>query len=169
MMQNIGIFYGSSTGNTETAAKLIQNEFGIDHAEIFDVSNVKESAIEQFSTLIFGSSTWGVGDIQDDFEAFLPIISTANLAGKKVAIFGLGDQESFAGSYVDAIGEIYEAIRNNGCKVIGQVSVDGYEYESSLAEIDGQFVGLPLDEDNQPDLTQERIKKWVLQLKDQMI
>lgn len=167
-MQNIGIFYGSSTGNTELAAKLIQQEFGADNAQIFEVSTAKVADIEQFSILIFGSSTWGVGDVQDDFETFLPTLSSANLDGKKAAIFGLGDQDNFAGSFVDAIGEIYEILQNKGCHVIGKIPTDGYGYEASQAEVDGQFVGLPLDEDNQSDLTPQRIKKWTIQLKDQL-
>ena len=71
-MQNIGIFYGSSTGNTEAAAEQLQKEFGADNARIFDVSDVKASDLEGYSNLIFGSSTWGIGDLQDDFEGFLP-------------------------------------------------------------------------------------------------
>lgn len=164
-MQNIGIFYGSSTGNTEAAAKQIQNELDADIVKTFDVANAKANDIEQFSNLLFGSSTWGIGDLQDDFEDFLPEITSANLEGKKVAIFGYGDQDSYADSFVDAIGRIYEALEGKGCEILGMVSTDGYEYDKSKAEINGQFVGLPLDEENQSDLTNERIKSWVEELK----
>lgn len=164
-MQNIGIFYGSSTGNTEAAAKKIQLELGDDIAKTFDVSNAKASDLEQFSNLIFGSSTWGIGDMQDDFENFMIEMSLANFKGKKVAIFGFGDQETYVDSYADAIGEIYECLEGRGCKIIGKVSTDGYEYDESRAEVDGQFIGLPLDEENQGNLTNERIKRWVEQLK----
>jgi len=164
-MQNIGIFYGSDTGNTEDAAKLIQKEFGAAEVQIFDVAKAKASDIEQFSNLIFGSSTWGQGDLQEDFEEFISEIKSANMEGKKVAIFGLGDQEAYADSFVDAIGLIYEALDGKGCDVVGKISTEGYEYDESLAEVDGQFVGLPLDEDNESNLTGDRIKKWVDQLK----
>jgi flavodoxin I len=166
-MENIGIFYGSTTGNTEAAAKQIQNEFGADIAKTFDVANAKASDIEQFSNIIFGSSTWGIGDMQDDFESFLSEIVSAKLKGKKIAIFGYGDQETFADSYVDAIGEIYEILEEKECQVVGKVSTDAYEYDESRAEVDGQFVGLPLDEENQSSLTDERITNWVEQLKNE--
>ena len=166
-MQNIGIFYGSSTGNTEAAAKQIQKELGADIVKTFDVANAKANDIEQFSNLIFGSSTWGIGDMQDDFEDFLSEITSANLEGKKVAIFGYGDQDTYADSFVDAIGQIYETLEGKGCEIIGMVSTDGYEYDESKAEENGHFVGLPLDEENQSDLTDERIKSWVEQLKNQ--
>jgi len=163
-MQNIGIFYGSDTVNTEDAAKQLQQEFGADKAQIFDVANAKASDMEQFPNLIFGSSTWGMGDLQEDFEEFMPEIKSANLEGKKVAIFGCGDEEAYADSFVDAIGIIYEALNDKGCKVVGKISTEGYDYDESLAEVNGQFVGLPLDDDNESNLTCDRIKKWVEQL-----
>ncbi len=164
-MQNIGVFYGSSTGNTEAAAKQIQQELGADIVKTFDVANAKANDIEQFSNLIFGSSTWGIGDMQDDFEDFLSQIKKAKLEGKKVAIFGFGDQETYADSYVDAIGKIYETLDGKGCQIVGKVSTDSYEYDNSKAEVDGQFVGLPLDEENQSNLTDDRIIRWIEQLK----
>ncbi len=164
-MQNVGIFYGSDTGNTEDVAKLLQKEFGADKVQIFDVANAKAADMAQFTNLIFGSSTWGEGDMQEDFEDFIPEIKSANMEGKKVAIFGCGDQEAYADSFVDAIGLIYEALDGKGCEVVGKVSTDSYEYDESQAEIDGQFVGLPLDEDNESNLTGDRIKEWVAQLK----
>ncbi len=164
-MQKIGIFYGSLTGNTELAAKQIQKEFGADVAKIFDVAKAKADDIEQFSNLIFASSTWDDGDMEEDFEDFLPEISSVNLKGKKVAIFGCGDQESYPDTFVDAIGKIYEAVKEKNCEIVGMVSTDGYEFEDSKAVVDGRFIGLPLDEENQSDLTDDRIKTWVNQLK----
>ena len=146
-MQKIGIFYGSSTGNSEAAAQQLQKEFGAEVATIYDVSSAKGSELEY------------------DFEDFLPEIKSANLKDKKVAIFGLGDQESYPDSFVDSIGITYEAIKDKGCQLVGKVSTDGYDYDESRGEVDGEFLGLPLDEDNQGDLTNERIKNWVEQLK----
>lgn len=166
-MQDIGIFYGSLTGNTEAAAKQIQQELGSGIAQTYDVAIAKASDIEQFSNLIFGSSTLGLGDLQDDFEGFMAELKSANLEGKKVAVFGCGDQGIYADSFVDAIGEIYETLQNKDCEIVGKISTDGYEYDESRAEVDGQFVGLPLDEENQSDLTYERIKSWVEQLKNE--
>lgn len=165
-MQKIGIFYGSSTGNSEFAAKQLQKEFGADVATIYDVSSAKGSDVERYSNIIFGCSTLEIGELEYDFEDFLPEIKTADLNGKKVAIFGLGDQESYPDSFVDSIGIIYEVLKYKGCQLIGKVSTEGYNHDESRGEVDGQFLGLPLDEDSQGDLTDERIKKWVEQLKE---
>lgn len=88
-MSKTAIFYGSSTGNTEAAAKQIQQEFEDGIVKTFDVANAKACDIEQFSNLIFGSSTWGIGDMQDDFEGFLSEIQKTNLEGKKNSNFWL--------------------------------------------------------------------------------
>ena len=168
-MQDIGIFYGSSTGNTEDVAKQLQNELGPDITHIYDVSEASANDINKFSNIIFGASTWGIGDMQDDFETFMSEIESADLKGKKVAIFGFGDQFTYADSFVDAIGQIHEAIINKDCTIVGKTSTNGYEYDESLAEVDGLFIGLPLDEENQSDLTNQRVKLWVEQIKGEFI
>ena len=164
-MQKIGIFFGSDAGTTEEIAEKMQQEFGEDNAEVFDVADADGSDMESFTNLIFGASTQGIGDMQGDFEEFMEEIEEADLSGKTVAIFGLGDADTYADTFVDAIGIIHELLDGKDCKIIGSVPTDGYEYDESIAEIDGVFVGLPIDEDNQDDLTDERIKNWVAQLK----
>lgn len=164
-MKKIGIFYGSTTGNTEGAATHIQAEIGTDNADIMEVSEAKSADLERYQYLILGSSTWGIGDLQDDFDDFLPELQGANLQGKKVAIFGCGDQISYADSFVDAMSTIYEAVRDKGCQIIGKVSTEGYDHEESRSIVDDKFVGLPIDEDNQSELTAKRIHEWVGELK----
>ena len=164
-MQNIGIFYGSSTGNSEFAAQQMQKEFGADIATIYNVSSAKKADLEKYTNIILGCSTLEIGELEYDFDDFLPELKSANLDGKKVAIFGLGDQESYPDSFVDSIGIIHDALEEKGCKFVGKVSTEGYEHDESRGEVDGKFLGLPLDEENQGDLTNERIQKWVEQLK----
>ncbi len=162
-MEKIGIFYGSSTGNAESVANKLQEAFG--DAEIFDVADASADDLNNFSNLILGTSTWGIGELQDDFEAFTSQIEDADLNGKKVALYGVGDQEGYGDSFVDAMGEVYELVQGKGCEIVGATSTDGYEYDESKAEKDGKFVGLVIDEDNQDDLTDERVAAWVEQLK----
>ena len=164
-MQKIGIFYGSSTGNSEAAAQQIQKEFGADQAKVFDVSDAKASDMEQYTNIIFGCPTLEIGELEYDFEDFMPEIERVNFSGKKIAIFGLGDQESYPDSFADSIGIIYEALEGKGCEIVGKITTDGYNYDESRGEVDGQLMGLALDDDNQGDLTDKRIKDWVVQLK----
>ncbi len=160
-MSKIAIFYGSSTGNTENVSKTIAKKL---NADLYNVADNPIDKILEYDNLIFGSSTWGIGDLQGDWEGFLPELAKANLSGKTVAIFGLGDSCSYGESFVDAIGLIYEAIENKGCKIVGKVDALKYNFDTSKAIEDGFFVGLPLDEDNESNLTSERIDKWIEEL-----
>lgn len=164
-MEKVGIFYGSTTGKTAEAASQLQQFFGLDNAEIYEVANTSEEKINDFKNIVFGSSTWGIGDVPEDFEEFLEGMNHLDFSDKKVAIFGLGDQESYPESFVDAIGCIYKVVNNNGAEVVGQVETDPYCFYESTAEINGRFVGLPLDEENQSDLSTKRLEKWVEELK----
>lgn len=156
-MSKTAIFFGSSTGNTEGVAKQLAEKLG---ADAFDVADSPADKFGEYDNIILGSSTWGVGDLQDDWEEFISELEAAELTDKVVAIFGFGDGDSYADSFCDSIGTIYETVKDKGCKVVGFTSTDGYDYDSSKAEEDGQFVGLPLDEENQGDLTDERVAKW---------
>lgn len=161
-MNKTAIFYGSSTGNTESVAKQIAKQL---NADVFDVADNPVEELKKYENLILGTSTWGIGDLQDDWDNFISELENTDLNEKVCAIFGLGDGASYADSFVDGIGTIYKAIENKGCKIAGFVDTAGYGYEASTAEINGKFVGLPLDEDNESNLTNERIDKWVEQLK----
>ncbi len=159
-MAKVTIIYGSTTSNTESAAKDIAAAISGHTVSVMDVSNASKADFEDADVLILGTSTWGLGDIQDDWDAKLSVLQGANIAGKKVAIFGLGDSASYGDTFVDGVGIIYETVQNCGVTVIGSVSVEGYSHSSSRAEIDGVFVGLPLDDDT-ADMNGDRIATWV--------
>merc|ERR1712039_983969 len=52
-----------------------------------------------------------------------------------------------------------------GAKMLGYVSSEGYEHSESKSEQDGKFLGLPLDQDNEDDKTEGRVKAWVDRLR----
>lgn len=163
-MAKIGIYYGSDSGNTQTVAEKLGKALGVEKSNIFDVSKAGAD-FSDYDLLLFGTCTMGMGDLQDDWDDYLSKVSKADLSGKKVALFGCGDSVSYSDTFCDGIGKIYEAIKNNGCQVIGKISTEGYTYDSSEAIVDGQFVGLPIDEDNEGDQTDLRISLWVDELK----
>lgn len=164
-MKTVGIFYGSSTGNTADAASTIKKELGSDNSEVFHVSDSKAEDLNNFTNIILGTSTWGAGDLQDDFEDFLEGVDSIDLSGKVVALFGLGDQFSHGETFIDGLLEVYNKVTEKGATVVGKTSSKGYEHDGSESEIDGEFIGLALDEDNQSELTDERISNWVKDIK----
>ena len=163
-MNKIGIFYGSSGGNTQSVAKNIAKKLGIGESDIHDVAKAKASDLAAYEALIFGSSTWGLGDLQDDWEGFIDEVAKADLSGKKVALFGCGDSSSYPDTFCDAMGKIYQAIKDK-TTVVGFTDSEGYSFDASEAVVNNQFAGLALDEDNESGLTEGRINQWIESLK----
>ena len=162
---SIGIFYGSNSGATESVAEKILNALGLE-AEMFDIGHVDIDKLSEFSHLIIGTSTWGEGELQDDWDSKFSEYEKFDFSGKTVAFFGVGDQEGYEDNYVDAMGILYDVAVKNGATVVGDNwPTDGYDFEESIAVRDGAFVGLAIDEDNQDDLTDERISKWIESIK----
>ncbi|MBQ5541375.1 MAG: flavodoxin [Bacteroidales bacterium] len=162
-MKKTVIIYGSTTGNAASAAQTIAEKLG-SGAVVKEAGSASKSDLTDFDNIILGSSTWGDGELQDDWYTFLPTIKEAGLSGKTVAVFGVGDQFSYSDTFVNAMGELYEAAKSAGAKIIGATSTDGYSFNESSAVKDGKFVGLALDYDNQSDLSDDRIAAWVAQI-----
>lgn len=163
-MKKIGIFYGSSTGITAEVAEMIAKDLDVAKADIHDVAKSSPSDVAPYDVLIFGSSTWGSGELQDDWYDFLDGLESISLAGKKVAIFGCGD-ESMSNTFCSAVGEIYERLQSTGAEFIGFFQADDYEFDESRAFVDGVYVGLLLDNINKEELTPARVKAWTDKLK----
>ncbi|MBW4657944.1 MAG: flavodoxin FldA [Drouetiella hepatica Uher 2000/2452] len=165
-MAKIGLFYGTQTGNTQTAAEIIQKELGGSSAvDLHDVSTVDTTDFEGYEFIIIGCPTWNIGELQSDWEGFYDELEAIAFTGKKVAYFGVGDQVGYADNFQDAMGILEEKILSLGGTTVGCWSTDGYDFNESKAVRDGKFVGLAIDEDNQSELTDSRIKSWVTQLK----
>lgn len=164
-MRSIAIIYGSSTENTKNAAEKIAGKLSDYSPALIDIYDGNEDTFYTHDVLIMGVSTWGVKDLQDDWSDFYHKLKKMDLSGKTVALFGLGDSFIYPDSFIDAVGILYEALEKKGCKIIGQVSPEGYHFDYSRALKNGLFVGLPLDEDNEAGLSDERIEKWVESLK----
>lgn len=149
-------------GNTEEAAGFLAEKLGLEN-ELLNVANCDAAKLNGFDKLILGVSTWGTGDLQDDWDAF--DFGGLKLGGKTVAIFGTGDAEGYADSFCGAMGKLYDEVVKAGANVVGAVSTDGYSFEESEAVRDGKFIGLPLDADNESDKTETRILTWIEQIK----
>lgn len=123
------IVYGSTTGNTETAAEYVAEGMESKGFEV-ELKNVTDIEIadlsKDFDIILFGCSTWGDDEIelQDDFIPLYESLEDATLKGRKVSVFGCGDSgyTYFCGA-VDAIEEKLEKI---GAEVVGNcLKIDG--------------------------------------------
>ena len=159
-MKKTVVVYGSSTGTCESIANTIADKLG---TEAINVADMTADTIADNDVLLLGTSTWGAGELQDDWYDGIDVLKEADLEGKTVAIFGCGDAESYPDTFCGAMGEIYNALSDRAT-VVGGVSTDGYTFDDSDAVQNGQFVGLALDDVNESDKTEARIDAWIASL-----
>lgn len=165
-MAKIGLFFGSSTGNTENAAERIRDLLKAQGIELdyFNVTSDPVKAMENYDLLILGLPTWDIGELQEDWKSIWDELDGLQLAGKKAAVFGQGDQRGYPATFQDCIGMLGRKVRERGGSLVGFTSTEGFNFDESLGVEDGKFMGLSLDDDNQRDLTEGRIQAWVQQL-----
>ena len=163
---SIAIIYGSTTGNTENAAEMIRDELGDRVTFYADVNQIQPRQLLGHSVLILGCPTWHIGELQDDWGIFLPEMSNLDLSGMKIAMFGMGDAQCYADTFLDAFGLMWDELKKQGNpELIGVWPIEGYDFDESKGMFDAKhFLGLGLDEENQPELHEERIQKWTQQL-----
>ena len=161
-MAKIGMFWGSSTDMTSLASEGIQEEiqnFGHD----IDSINIRDSGLEpilEYKNVIIGCPTWNVGELQDDWDLLYKDYQKLRFDNITGAFFGVGDQMGYNYNYLDAVGLLARPFMENGGKLIGRWSIEGYEFDESVAVEGEEFLGLALDYDNQDTMSDERIKKW---------
>lgn len=165
-MAQLGVFFGSDEGNTESIAYKIQEILGETNVDVKDIADVTQLDFANYQKIILGIPTWDFGQIQSDWEEFWDDVSEVDFTNHQIALFGLGDQFGYGDFFLDAMGMLHDVVKANGATIVGYWPVDGYEFEASKALIDGDnlFMGLGLDEDQQPELTAERLNLWCQQL-----
>lgn len=161
-MKSTIVIYGSSTGTCQSIAENIAGKLGV---EALDVQQLTADVINNNDNLILGTSTWGAGEMQDDWYDGVKTLNAAGLSGKTVALFGCGDCESYCDTFCGGMKELYDAAVEAGATVVGSVPTEGYNFDDSEAAVDGNFVGLALDEVNEDDKTESRVSDWVEALK----
>ena len=160
-MKKTIVVFGSSTGTCEAIAEKIAQKLG---CEAINVQDLTADVVNDNQNLILGTSTWGAGELQDDWYDGLKVLQGADLSGKTIALFGCGACESYSDTFVGGIGELYNAIKASGARFVGAVDTDGYSFDDSEAVIDGKFIGLPLDDVNEDDKTDTRIDAWIAEI-----
>lgn len=169
-MARIGLFFGTNTGKTRKVAKMIKKRFDDETmADPLNINRVSADDVAAYDFLLLGTPTLGEGLLpglsadceNESWEEALPKLEGVDFSGKTIAIFGLGDQVGYAHEFVDAMIELYDFFKERGAKIVGAWPTDGYEFDHSEALVDGKFVGLALDLDNQSGLTEQRLDAWL--------
>eukprot|EP00403_Amphidinium_massartii_P022490 CAMPEP_0178398258 /NCGR_PEP_ID=MMETSP0689_2-20121128/14679_1 /TAXON_ID=160604 /ORGANISM="Amphidinium massartii, Strain CS-259" /LENGTH=232 /DNA_ID=CAMNT_0020019013 /DNA_START=111 /DNA_END=809 /DNA_ORIENTATION=+ len=165
-LRAVGLIYGTQTGNTEEVAGLLADATGL---EAVAVDELSAADLEGYDGLIVGCPTWNTG--ADEYRSgttwddLLDEIKGMKFSGKPVAVFGCGDSQSYGDNFCDGIEELHDVFAAAGAKTLGYVDENRYSFVESKSVRDGKFLGLPLDQDNEADMSEERIGDWVAQLK----
>ncbi len=164
-MKWLGIFYSPAGGNVHRVAKLLKKKLGANKVDMFCVNDVPVGKLLDYKNLILvcsslGRSTWE-REQRDKWAKFFPQMRKISLKGRFVALVGLGDHITYPKNFVDGMGYMAELVSGLGATLVGKTTTDGYVYEDSTAVVDDLFVGLPLDEDFEPEKTNARIDKWL--------
>ena len=155
-MKTIGLLYSKSTAFTAEVGARIAEAWG-EGIEYVDIDTARLEDVQRHGALILGTPT--------AWSEFLPEVEDADFTGKKVAIYGPGDQVGSPMSFADGVGILAEFFEALGAEIVGHTSLEGYSYEQSLAAREGSFLGLILDPTNQPELTDRRLSAWIKELK----
>ena len=169
-MSKIGLFFGPLKGSVHRVAEKVKTAIGEQEIEMISVNEASADDLEKYDRIIFGISTvgketWDSNNSNTDWNKFFPNISKVDFTGKTVAIFGLGDHVTYAGHFVNSMGILAKDLLKNGANIVGQVDPSGYEFDESEAIMNGKFIGLPIDEDFESELTEERVVNWVKAIK----
>ena len=160
---NLAIIYGSDTGNTEVIANQLHEYYP--DAALLNVTDVSAEQMTEYSHLILGIPTWNDGELQGDWEDIFEDLPDHDYAEQTVAIFGLGDQQGYPFTFLDAAGMLHDQLKEKGAKMVGYWSTEGYDYSESVADTgEDSFVCLAIDFENQEDMNEDRLEKWVEQL-----
>lgn len=170
-MSKIALFFGPQGGSVDRVTNKLADIIGRENVEVLPVLDAKASDVEKYNKIIFLSSAigldqWDMVDVKDDWDKFFPELDKLNFENKKVALVGLGDHIKYPSHFVSSMGTLAEVLIKNKAVLSGAVSVEGYEFEESEAvNKKGLFYGLPIDEDNEDELTTERLTNWVESIK----
>ncbi|MEA3304736.1 MAG: flavodoxin domain-containing protein [Patescibacteria group bacterium] len=127
---NILILFGSTTGNTQMVVDMIESALpDTVNVEAHPGSDMDVIDFSDQDIVLFGSSTWGNGDIQESMQDLYDDLSPEYVDGKKVAVFGCGD--SAFPLFCKAV-DLFEAkLKENGADIIQDgLKVDGMPVDS---------------------------------------
>lgn len=167
-MAVVKLFYGSTSGNTLDVALLLETALSGVITSVNNIAEVAPEDLQAADALILGVSTWDMGALQKDWAHFFPGLDEIDLHGKKAALFGLGDARGFSGLFVNALRTLHDKVKERGAEIIGQWPIESYDFEYSAAIEDGHFVGLVIDQENQSELTVQRIGEWAAHIRPQL-
>lgn len=164
------IVFGSTTGYTEDLAFMIYSELKGLVETAREVQRTSVETLKEYDLLIIGIPTWNHGELQSDWADRYEELDEHDFTGTKVAFFGSGDGKRYPENFQDAMGMLWRKFESLGATLVGSWPVDGYQFAKSqgLTEDGSKFVGLAFQKYDSEELTEERIKRWAAQIREEV-
>ncbi len=163
-MNTTALIYSFKSNKSAQVAEKIK-ELWNGEIILLDADDLTVEKFMPFKNYILSVPTWFDGELPKSWDEFVPALEDLNLKGKLFAIYGNGDQVNYSENFADAVGIMADLLEFLGGKIVGYTSLEGYSFEKSKAQRGSQFCGLVLDFENQAKQNNERIVRWVEQLK----
>jgi flavodoxin I len=170
-MNKTAVLYSPEGGNVNRVTIKLGEVIGNENVDIIPVREVVKGDLNKYNQIIFVGSTvgadhWSNETVADEWEAFFTKMDEISFEDKKVAIVGLGNSVLYPEHFADGMAHLYKTITKKKANILGFVDAKDYTFtDSEAVNDDGFFCGLPIDEDNEEDLTTERLEKWISILK----
>ncbi len=129
-MSKAVIIYGTTTGTTQEMAKIVEQQLLKNGFDVVarNASNTDEKDIIGYDLIVLGCSTWGDGELQDDFIPFEEKLRSLDLSGKKAAVFGPG--ESMYPQFCKSVEVLEGTLKNGGAELV----VEGLKVDVSKGD-----------------------------------
>ncbi|WP_408010515.1 flavodoxin [Pseudalkalibacillus sp. A8] len=135
-MKRVLVLFTSMSGNTEEMADLIERGMDGQNIDIvkkqIDIDNVSVDELKELDGILFGSYTWGDGDLPDELEEFYDDLGDVKLTGIRAATFGSCD--SMYPHYGAAVDILRDKLSERGADIV----LDGLKVELTPDEDDEQ-------------------------------
>lgn len=170
-MNKTALLYSPQGGNVNRVTIKLGEVIGNKKVEIIPVREVVKGDLIKYNQIIFVGSTvgadhWNNETVVDEWQEFFAKTDEISFEDKKVAIVGLGNSVLYPEHFADGMAHLYKTLTEKKAKISGFVDANDYTFTDSEAVNDeGLFCGLPIDEDNEEELTTERLEKWISILK----
>lgn len=124
------LIYGSTTGNTETLAEgvVLGLKRSATEVTVKDVTEVDVDKLLDYDVIVLGSSTWGDGELQDDFVDFYDKMGKVLLTGEKAAVFGPGDKKNYLDTFCKAVDILEDRLKECGAEIV----IEGFKVDGDI-------------------------------------
>ncbi len=170
-MKKTALLYSPEGGNVNSVTNKLGEMIGNDKVDIIPVNKVVKEDVDKYSQIIFLGSTvgadhWSNESVVNEWPEFFRKVDEISFEDKKVAIVGLGNSVLYPEHFADGMAHLYNTITKKKAEIFGFVDAKDYTFtDSEAVNAEGFFCGLPIDEDNEDELTTERLEKWISILK----